>query len=79
MVSSHVQNEKYRAILLFFGSFTAVNASTAVARLGANLTIFSAAGCNEVGTLILGELKRENVNSEFVLKSGIWQPSCNQC
>ena len=44
--------------MLFFGSFTAVNASTAVARLGANLTIFSAAGCNEVGTLILEELKR---------------------
>ena len=79
MVSSHVQNEKYRATLFFFGGFTAVNASTAVVRLGANLTIFSAAGCNEVGTLILGELKRENVNSEFVLKSGIWQPSCNQC
>tara|TARA_B100000683_G_C12249030_1_gene456649 strand:- start:378 stop:554 length:177 start_codon:yes stop_codon:yes gene_type:complete len=58
MVSSHVQNEKYRAILLFLGGVTAVNGSTAVARLGANLTIFSAAGCNEVGTLILEELKR---------------------
>tara|TARA_B100001057_G_scaffold480091_1_gene552540 strand:- start:1502 stop:1786 length:285 start_codon:yes stop_codon:yes gene_type:complete len=77
MVSPHVQNKKYIVILLFFGGVTAVNASTAVARLGANSTIFSAAERKEVGTLILGELNRENVNSEFVLKSEIWQPSCN--
>ena len=76
MDSLPVQNEKYRAeTAIFSGGGNAGNASVAVARLGANSTIFSAVGCDEVGSFILGELKRENVNTEFVLKLENWQSS----
>ena len=68
--------KKYRAeTAMFSGGGNAGNASVAVARLGANSTIFSAVGCDKVGTFILGELKRENVNTEFVLKLENWQSS----
>ncbi len=76
MDSFPVKNEKYRAeTAMFSGGGNAGNASVAVARLGANATIFSAVGCDEVGSLILGGLKRENVNTEFVLKLENWQSS----
>ena len=62
MDSFPVKSEKYRAeTAMFSGGGNAGNASVAVARLGANSTIFSAVGCDEVGSFILGELKRENV------------------
>ena len=62
------QNEKYRAeTAMFSGGGNAGNASVAVARLGANSTIFSAVGNDEVGSFILAKLQRENVNTEFVL------------
>ena len=62
------KNEKYRAdTAMLSGGGNAGNASVAVARLGANSTIFSAIGKDDVGSLILAKLQRENVNTEFVL------------
>ncbi len=70
------QNEKYRAeTAMFSGGGNAGNASVAVARLGANSTIFSAVGNDEVGSFILAKLQRENVNTEFVLTLEKWQSS----
>ena len=70
------QNEKYRAeTAMFSGGGNAGNASVAVARLGANSTIFSAVGKDEVGSFILAKLQRENVNTEFVLTLEKWQSS----
>ena len=70
------KNEKYRAdIAMLSGGGNAGNASVAVARLGANSTIFSAIGKDDVGSLILAKLQRENVNTEFVLTIENWQSS----
>ena len=64
-----VKNEKYRAeTAAVSGGVKAVNSSVAVSRLVANPTIFSAVGKDQVGSFILGELQRENVNTEFVLQ-----------
>ena len=58
------QNEKYRAeTAMFSGGGNAGNASVAVARLGANSTIFSAVGKDDIGSLILAKLQRESVNT----------------
>ena len=70
------KNEKYRAdTAMLSGGGNAGNASVAVARLGANSTIFSAVGKDDVGSLILAKLQRESVNTEFVLTIENWQSS----
>ena len=70
------KNEKYRAdTAMLSGGGNAGNASVAVARLGANSTIFSAVGKDDVGSLILAKLQCENVNTEFVLTIENWQSS----